>query len=169
MENTLDFALYTKWCGYGTIGFFILTIISFIFKWGFRFRLVGVTSFMGVVTGSIFALGLSLFTSQQVEGALSYNLVYDNGANQTVITVPATINEEEVEATLKQAANNLFSPGRLSVNSDQLLIRMRSIFHVDEGISQPLYIGEVQRSLIKREDENMKITIFKDNLQKLHS
>ena len=169
MENTLDFALYTKWCGYATIGFFVLTVISFIFKWGFRFRLVGVTSFMGVVTASIFALGLSLFTSQQVEGALSYNLVYDNGANQTVITVPASINEEEIDATLKQAANNLFSPGRLSVSSDQLTIRMRSIFHVEEGISQPLYIGEVQRSLIKREDENMKITIFKDNLQKLHS
>ena len=169
MENTLDFALYTKWCGYATIGFFVLTVISFIFKWGFRFRFVGVTSFMAVVTASIFALGLGLFTSVQIEGALSYNLVYDNGANQTVITVPASITEEEAEATLKQAANNLFSPGRLSINADQLIIRMRSIFHVEDGISQPLYIGEVKRSLIKRQDENMEVKIFKNNLKKLHS
>lgn len=169
MENNLDLAQYTQWCGYTTIGFLVLTIIAFMFKWGFRFRLVGVTSFMGVVTGSIFALGVGLFTPVHIEGAVRYHLVYDNGANQAVITVPATINQQEIDATLRQAAEDLFSPGRLGLGGDQLMIRMRSIFHLENGISQPLYLGEVKRSLANRQDENMSVTIFTNNFKKLNS
>lgn len=167
MENSFDFTQYTQYCGYATISFFVLTILSFILKWGFRFRLVGVTSFMGVVTASIFALSLGLFTPVKIEGAVAYHLVYDNGANQAVITVPASITEKEVDATLRQAADDLFSPGRLGLGGDQLMIRMRSIFHLENGISQPLYLGEVKRSLANRQDEKMNVTIFTDNLKKL--
>jgi hypothetical protein len=169
MDNTFDLALYAKYCGYATIIFLVLTIIAFIFKWGFRFRFVGVTSFMGVVTASIFALSLGLFTPIRIEGAIRYHLVYDNGANQAVITVPASINQQEIDATLRQAAEDLFSPGRLGLGGDQLIIRMRSIFHVKNGISQPLYLGEVKRSLANRQDEKMEIKIFTDNFKKLSS
>jgi len=122
---------------------------------------------MGVVTASIFALSLGLFTPVKIEGALSYHLVYDNGANQAVITVPAPITEKEVDATLRQAADDLFSPGRLGLGGDQLIIRIRSVFHLENGISQPLYLGEVKRSLANRQDENMDVKIFTDNLKKL--
>jgi hypothetical protein len=169
MENSLELNQIIQGCGYATISFLVLTIVAFIFKWGWRFRFVGVTSFMGVVTASIFALSLGLFTPVKIEGAIRYKLVYDNGANQAVITVPASINAQEIEATLRQAADDLFSPGRLGLGGDQLIIRMRSIFHVEKGLSQPLYLGEVKRSLANRQDENIDITIFNDNLKKLNS
>ncbi len=41
MESSLDFASYTLWSVYGTIAFLVLAIIGFVFKWGWRFRLVG--------------------------------------------------------------------------------------------------------------------------------
>jgi hypothetical protein len=56
--------------------------------------------------------------------------VYDNGATQAVITVAPTITNNEVEATLRQAASDLYSYGRLGGDADQLTIRIRTIIHL---------------------------------------
>ena len=169
MESSLDFATYTLWSVYGTIAFLILTIIGFIFKWGFRFRLVGTTGFMGVLTVGLFALSLGLFTRTEIPNALRFNLVYDNGANQTVIAVPQEINETELEATLQQAAIDLFSYGRTAMDGDdQLTIRARVQVH-QENQTIPLYIGQIRRSLVIREDPNPTVTIFEDKFAKLKS
>jgi hypothetical protein len=159
---------YTQWSGILTIVCFIFTVLAFILGWGFRFRLFGVTSFMVVVTASIFALGLGLFVRTEIPGAISYSLVYDNGANQAVIAVPPQIKESEIEPTLRQAADNLFSFGRNSTDgTNQLTIRLRTILHPEEGISKPLFLGQVKRSLLVREDENMQVEIFQPNLAQL--
>jgi hypothetical protein len=166
----LSFDIYTKWSGYATIGFFVLAILGFILKWGFRFRLVGVTSFMAVLTAGLFALNLGLFTRTEVPGAVRFGVVYDNGANQVVITVPSTITESELTATLEQASNDLFSYGRTALDGDdQMTIRARVLIHPEDGITKPLYLGEVRRSLVLREDNQLDIKIFPENLAQLHS
>jgi hypothetical protein len=159
---------YSGWFGIATIAFAILTIVAFILKWGIRFRLVGVTSFMGVLTGGIFALGLGLFTHQVIPGSVRYSLVYDTGASQTVIAVAPTVTESELEATMRQAASDLYSPGRVGAGGDKkMTIRVRTIIHPENGVSEPLYLGEVRRALGKRDDDNMELDIFRDKLQVL--
>ena len=70
----IDFFTYAKWLGIATIASLVVAIISFIAGWGFRFRLVGVTSFMGVLTAGVFALRLGLFPHTEIPGALFFNL-----------------------------------------------------------------------------------------------
>ncbi len=165
MKLELDFYTIGQWCGYFAIFMVFFTIIGFIFKWGFRFRLVGVTAFMMVLTGGLFTLTLGLFTPTVIPGAVRYSLVYDNGANQAVISVPLDIDEEAIEPTLIQAAENLFSPGRTSVNEDdKLTIRIRTLLHPQPGITKPLYLGEVRRSLSQRDDDNMEVKLFSENI-----
>lgn len=169
MDLPLDFKTYTIWSIYTTIGFFVLALLGFLFKWGFRFRLVGVTGFMGVLTVGLFALSLGLFNREEIPNALRFNLVYDTGGNQAVITVPVDITREQLESTLQQASIDLFSYGRTATNGDdKLTIRARAQFH-QEGVTIPLYLGQIRRSLVKKDDNNPEITIFEQNFEKLKS
>lgn len=162
------FLQYSEWMGIGTIAFAVLTAIAFGLKWGIRFRFVGVTGFMLVLTAGLFSLSLAPIMRTVIPGAVRYNLVYDNGATQAVITVPLTITDTQLDATLRQAASNLYSYGRAGMGgNDQLMIRARAVVHPEPGVSVPLYIGQVNRSLTAREDENMKIEIFSDKLAQL--
>ncbi len=147
--------------------FAVLTLIAFLAKWGFRFRLVGVTGFMGVLTGGIFALSLGLYTRPEIPGAVRFSRVYDTASTQAVIAVAPTITVEQLEATLRQAAADIYSPGRMGGGSDRMIIRARTVLHPEPGISQPLYLGEVQRALATREDPNMVIKLYKENLAQL--
>ncbi len=168
MLTNADFLTFAKWSGILTIACGVLAAIAFIFKWGIRFRLVGVTGFMGVLTGGLFALGLVPFTRTVVPGAVHFSMVYDNGGNQTVITVPAQITETELEATLRQAASDLFSYGRLGGGTDnQLTIRARTIIHPEPGVSKPLFLGQAKRSLATRDDEQMTIDIYAQSFAQL--
>jgi hypothetical protein len=165
-----DLLLIAKWFGITTLLAGALTTIAFILSWGWRFRMVGVTSFMGVLTASFFGLGVSLYPRIAVEGAERFSVVYDNGGAQLVVALPPqALSEETLRATLKQAAYDSFSPGRYSSASDgqQMTIRARTILHQAPGISEPLLLGQVRRSLQRREDEAMDITVFADNLAKL--
>ena len=74
MELPTNLTTYALWSGYGTIACLVLTIIAFIIGWGFRFRLVGVTSFMGVLTLGIFGLSLGLFSHYEIPGATRYTV-----------------------------------------------------------------------------------------------
>lgn len=163
-----DLSVYVQWSVILTIVFFVLTVLAFIVGWGFRFRLVGVTSFMGVVTLSIWALKLSLFTRVAIPGATRYTLVYDNGANQAVVVVAPSIDKSAVEPTLRQAATDLFSYGRSGLNqSDKFTIKLRTLLHPKPNRSQPLYLGQIKRSLFVRNDEEMEIEIFSKNVAQL--
>jgi hypothetical protein len=111
-------------------GFFGTHDYRFSRRLGIRFRLVGVTSFMTVLTVGIFGLGLGLFTRTEIPGAVRFSLVYDNGANQAVISLPNTVTPEQVEATLKQAASDLFSSGRAGAGgNNQFIISARTLVH----------------------------------------
>jgi hypothetical protein len=168
MKIPTDLLTYTQWSAIATIICLVLTILAFILKWSWRFRLVGATSFMGVITLSILALNLGLFTRPTIPGAARYVLIYDNGADQAVIAVPPEVDHSAIEPTLRQAAVDLYSSGRISLTgNNQLSIRLRTILHPETGISQPLYLGEVKRSLFQKDDENMQVEVFNENLAQL--
>lgn len=164
----LDFLTYAQWSGLLTLACLLLAVLGFILGWGIRFRLVGITGFMAVLTGGIFALSLGLFNRTTIPGAVRFSLVYDNGANQAVIVVPATITESELEATLRQAASNLFSYGRTGIGgNNQFTVRARALLHPEPGISQPLYLGQARRSLAVRDEEQTQVEIFADSFAQL--
>lgn len=167
MLTTDEFLTFASWAGSITLLFAVLAVLGFIFKWGARFQLVGVTGFFGVLTGGLFALGLVPITRTVIPGAVKFSRVYDTGAEIAVIAVPPTITESELEATLRQAASDLYSNGRLGRDENKLTIRARTIIHPKPGMSKPLYLGQVKRSLTKRNDEQMQIDIFPDKLAQL--
>ncbi|KYC41232.1 hypothetical protein WA1_03455 [Scytonema hofmannii PCC 7110] len=168
MFTTDNFFQYTQWSGIATLAFAGLVILGFVFKWGLRFRLVGATGFMLVITGGLFALSLTPLTHTVIPDAIHYSLVYDNGGPQAVIALPPEITPSQLEATLRQAANDLYSYGRLGAFSDnQLTVRARTIIHPEKGVSVPLYLGQIRRSLAKREDQHMAIEIYQDKVAQL--
>ena len=167
MLTTADFLTAAQWAAITTLACAAVTVLGFIFKWGIRFRLVGATGFLGVVTGGLFALGLVPLTRTVVPGAVRYSVIYDNGGTKTVIAVPPQITESELSATLRQAASDLYSYGRLGREDDQLTIRVRTIIHPERGISTPLYLGQVKRSLANRNDEQMALEIYQEKLAQL--
>ncbi len=163
MNIPLYFSQYTQWSGIFTLVCLVFTAIAFLAGWGFRFRLVGITSFMAVLTVGLFGLGLGLLNNPEVPGATKYSLVYDNGANQAVISLADTVTPDEVSATLKQAANKLFSPGRLGAGGNSnFIIRARTLIHDKPGVSTPVYLGSVKGSLQSRDLDNLDIELYPD-------
>jgi len=162
-----DFLAAAQWSGILALLAGIATVLGFVLGWGIRFRLVGATGFMVVLTVGIFALGLVPFTRTVVPGAVSFSRVFDNGATRAVIAVPPTITASELEATLEQAASDLFSPGRMSTGQRQLTIQARTVLHPEPGLSKPLFLGKVERSLSNRDDSDMAITLYRDRIAQL--
>jgi len=131
--------------GIATIALALVSAISFLASWGIRFRLVGATGFSIVLTAGLFGLSFEPLTSVAIEGAIPYTTVFDSGATQIVIRVPQAITASELDATLQQAAQNLLRASRLG-GSQVPTIRARTIVHQPGGISELLYLGQVQPS-----------------------
>jgi hypothetical protein len=162
-----DLVTYAQWSGYFTIFCAVLAILGWILKWGIRFRLVGVTGFMIVLTAGLFALNLGLYTRPVIPGAAKFTRVFDNGSTNLVIAVSPEITESELEATLLQAASDLYSPGRLAQGPEKMVIRARTVLHPKVGVTQPLYLGEVKRSLVARSDDQMEFTLYRKQFAQL--
>lgn len=145
MLTTPELLNFSKWLGIATLALAALTVLAFVLNWGFRFRLVGITAFTGVLAGGVFALGLGLFQRVEIPGAVRYSRVFDDGARQIVIAVAPDITETQLEATLQQAASDLYSPGRGGAGQMPLVIRARTIVHPQPGVSEPIFLGRVQR------------------------
>lgn len=167
MEYTSNLLTYAQWLGYLTLFCVAVTIVAWLFKWGIRFRLVGVTSFMTVLSVSTLALGLGLYSRPTIPGAVKFSRVFDTGATQVVVTVASDITPTELEATLRQAAADVYSPGRGSQGTNKMLIRARTVLHPQPGVSKLVYLGQVERSLATREDDAMALQVFSDQFQQL--
>jgi hypothetical protein len=167
MISTADFFKYFQWSGILTLAFAVLTILALFLKWGFKFRLVGATGFMGVLTAGLFALSLVPIVHTNIPGALHYSLIYDNGSDRATIAVRTPISETGLDATLRQAAADLYSYGRSGSSDKQLKVRARTVIHPRPGISEPLVLGEVTRSLSGGEDSQLDVKIDRDNLLKV--
>lgn len=168
MPTFLNFATATQWAGVITLASLGITVLGFFLRWGIRFRLVGITGFMAVLTFGLFALSLGPIIHTAVPGSVHYTRVYDTGTSRVVIALPPTVTEPELKATLQQAANDLFSRGRLSPRGEtQLTVRARTILHPQPGVSEPLVLGQAQRSLVQQDDPEITIQINQDNLARL--
>lgn len=156
-----------QWCAILMLASGIFTGLAYVFKWGIRFRFVGVTSLLGVLTGSLLALSFFPLSKAVIPGADKYNLVYDVAGPEVVISVSPMITPTALEATLLQASENLFSPGRIGRGTNDMTIKARTILHQKSGMSQLIPLGQIQRSLTVRYDPNAKITLNQDNLAAL--
>jgi Protein of function (DUF2518) len=165
MFSTDQLITDTQYLGFATIGLFLFTLVAFWRQWGFRFRFVGITGFVGVLTVGLFGLGLGLYQRPAVVGALAYQRIFDQAGDQAVITVPATITETQLTATLRQAAADLYSSGRSS-ETGVLTIRARTVLHPQPGVSQPLYLGQVRGSLAGRNGA-ADVEVYPQNLAQL--
>jgi hypothetical protein len=167
MITTADFLKYCQWSGIATLAFGAITVLALILKWGFKYRLVGATGFMGVLTGGLFALSLVPLTHTAIPGSVHYSLIYDNGNDRATIAVVTPITESTLEATLRQAAGDLYSYGRSGRADRQLNIRARTVIHPLPGVSQPLVLGSVTHSLAEGKDGDLVVQIDRDNLAKV--
>ncbi|MEN9214968.1 MAG: Ycf51 family protein [Gloeomargarita sp. DG02_4_bins_56] len=154
-----EFAQAAQVMGGLTLFSALLTLVGFGWRWGIRFRLVGITGFMGVLTGGLFALGLTPVTRTVLPNAGRYTTVYDGGGTQAVIAVAADLTPTELTATLQQAANDLFSYGRLAPGEPVLTVRARTLLHPEPGVTEPVYLGQVRRSLRQRQDPAMVVEL----------
>lgn len=167
MPTPEEFLEATKYFGIATLTMAGITVLAFVFGWGFRFRLVGITSFMGVLTGGMFGLSFEPFTRTVVPGAVPFQTVYDSGAAQIVIKVPEHITPTELEATLEQAASNLLKPSRLGGIGQPPTIRARTIIHEADGVSKLVYLGQVQPVSEPDAETATAITLFDDAFAEL--
>ncbi|PSN20640.1 hypothetical protein C7271_01035 [filamentous cyanobacterium CCP5] len=165
MPTPEEFLEVTKWAAGGTLALGAITILAFVLGWGIRFRLVGATSFAAVLTGGLLGLSFQPFTRTVIPGAVSYATVYDSGASQVVIAVPTEITPDQLDATLRQAASNLFKPYRLGLPGETTTIRARAIVHRPGGVSDLVYLGQVQPN---GESENpLTVTLYPDQIAQL--
>ncbi|MFO7028944.1 hypothetical protein B9T07_02500 [Limnospira fusiformis CCALA 023] len=169
MLTTPELLDFSKWLGIATLAFAALTVLAFVLNWGFRFRLVGITAFTGVLAGGVFALGLGLFQRVEIPGAVRYTRVFDDGARQIVIAVAPDITETQLEATLQQAASDLYSPGRGGAGQMPLVIRARTIVHPQPGVSEPIFLGRVQRVSGFDNQGDVAIAINQESLNHLQT
>ncbi len=132
----------TSWLAWFGLGFGLIAIIAFIFKWGFKFRLVGATIFTLLLSGSCWAFQQSYSPPVTIEGALYVPVVYDNGGDLVVAQAPDGFPEEAIEPSLNQIAENLKGGGR---NCAKITARIRKLKLQEDGISQPIILGEVIR------------------------
>ncbi len=169
MISPEQFFQATGWLVIGTLVFGALTAIAFFLKWGFRFRLVGATGIMAVLTVGCFGLSFQPLIRTAIPGAVPYETVFDSGASQIVITVPNAITSSELDATLQQAASNLLKPSRLGGGGQQVpTIRARAIVH-SPGISELVYVGKVTPGRGKTAEEKVPVVeIYADKLAKIN-
>jgi len=71
--------------------------------------------------------------------------VFDNGTNLVVAQAPSSIDAKAIEPTLAQLAGNLRPGGR---GGDEVVIRLRQLQPVSEGLSQPVILGETTVSTV---------------------
>ena len=134
----------TKWLAWGGSGLGVLTILGYLFGWGIKFRLTGITIFTLLLSASCWAFVQSYSPPFNVEGYKYAPIVYDNGFNLVVAQAPNDFPEEAIQPTLLQIAGNLKGGGR---NGAQVKVRLRKIESAGEGISKPIILGEIINDL----------------------
>ncbi|MEM9155757.1 MAG: Ycf51 family protein [Cyanobacteria bacterium P01_F01_bin.33] len=145
----------------------LLTVWAWIRQTSWRFAFVGYTAFTIVLSAGLWALSLGPIVRTTIPGAGRYTVVYDRGSDRATIAVATDITPEKLEPTLLQAASNLYSSGRYSSDTDTLTICARTVLHPEEGITEALELGRVQRSLARRSDPDLQVDIDNDAFARL--
>jgi len=138
LENTPKF--------FGFLGIFLLcvTVIAFIFNYGFKFRIIGATIFSLLLSLSSWAFIQSYTEKVLIEDAKYVPIVYDNGFDLIIAKAEDDFPEESIEPTLEQLSKNLRKGSRSGAN---VKIKIRKLEKISDGVSQPVVIGEVQKNV----------------------
>jgi len=131
---------------FGFFGILLLigTVISFIFNFGFKFRIVGATIFSLLLSLSSWAFIQSYTEKIVIEGAKYVPIVYDNGFDLIIAKAENDFPEESIEATLEQLSENLRKGSRSGAN---VKIKLRKLEKISNDISKPVVIGEIQKNV----------------------
>ena len=130
--------------GFFGIFLFICTLVAFIFNLGFKFRIIGATIFSLLLSLSSWAFIQSYTEKVLIEDAKYVPIVYDNGFDLIVAKAEEDFPEESIEPTLKQLSENLRKGSRSGAN---VKIKIRKLEKISDGVSKPVVIGEVQKSV----------------------
>ena len=135
---------FTKWLAWGGSLLGLLTILAYLFSWGIKFRLTGITIFTLLLSASCWAFDQSYRAPINVDGYKYAPIVFDNGFDLVVAQASNDFPEEAIKPTLLQIAGNLKGGGR---NGAQVKVRLRKIESAGDGISKPIVLGEIINDL----------------------
>ena len=137
LENT------PKIFGFLGIFLFFVTLIAFIFNFGFKFRITGAAIFSLLLCLSSWAFIQSYTEKIKVDGARYVPVVYDNGFDLIVTKADNEFPEEAIEPTLKQLSENLKKGSR---SGSKVKIKIRKLEKITKDVSKPVIIGETEKS-----------------------
>ena len=137
LENT------PKIFGFLGIFLFLVTLIAFIFNFGFKFRITGAAIFSLLLSLSSWAFIQSYSENIKIEGARYLPTVYDNGFDLIITKADENFPEEAIKPTLKQLSKNLKKGSRSGSN---VKIKIRKLERISNGVSRPVIIGETEKS-----------------------
>ncbi len=131
---------------FGFLGVFLLcvTLIAFIFNFGFKFRITGATIFSLLLSLSSWAFIQSYTEKVVIEDAKYLPIVYDNGFDLIIAKADDNFPKESIEPTLEQLSENLRKGSRSGAN---VKIKIRKLEKISNGVSKPVVIGEVQKNV----------------------
>ena len=127
---------------FGFLGILLLcvTVIAFIFNFGFKFRIIGATIFSLLLSLSSWAFIQSYTEKVVIEDAKYIPIVYDNGFDLIIAKADDDFPEESIEPTLEQLSENLRKGSRAGAN---VKIKIRKLEKISDGVSKPVVIGAV--------------------------
>ena len=102
-----------------------------------------------------------------IPGAVPFATVYDSGASNIVITVPSTISEAALDATLRQAASNLFKPYRLGVPGNGPTVVPAPLSMSRGECPRLMYLGQVKPDPSGSKGSDYQVTIDTQKLAQL--
>ena len=129
--------------GFLGIFLFLVTIIAFIFNFGFKFRITGATIFSLLLSLSSWAFIQSYSENIKIEGARYLPTVYDNGFDLIITKADENFPEEAIKPTLNQLSENLKKGSR---SGSKVKIKIRKLERISNGVSRPVIIGETEKS-----------------------
>ena len=131
---------------FGFLGILLLlvTLISFIFNFSFKFRVIGATIFSLLLSLSSWAFIQSYSEKVVIEDAKYLPIVYDNGFDLIIAKADDDFPEESIEPTLEQLSKNLMKGSRSGAN---VKIKIRKLEKISDNVSKPVVIGEVQKNV----------------------
>ena len=130
--------------GFLGIFLFLVTLIAFIFNFGFKFRITGATIFSLLLSLSSWAFIQSYTENIKIDGAQYVPIVYDNGFDLIIAKANDDFPEESIEPTLEQLSENLMKGSRSGAN---VKIKIRKLEKISDDVSKPVVIGEVQKNV----------------------
>ncbi len=130
--------------GFLGIFLFLVAIISFIFNFGFKFRIVGATIFSLLLSLSSWAFIQSYSEKVSIDGAKYLPIVYDNGFDLIIAKADNEFPQEAIKPTLLQLSQNLRKGSRSGAD---VKIKIRKLEKISKGISKPVIIGEIEKNV----------------------